>query len=265
MFRYIFPKFEELKLLSIIILVISSLFSLTLIRFSYENYLLIPTIIGVFVFLFTLLYSRLIFMKFIAYKNGFEIILKQTYFNRFFLRSWDKISYYAHETFPKGIPTTILAIILYTLSFGFLIFTSIWNYKFKIIPHIHIGTQQKFEEKIPIGLSDYRYSKAIFGGFIFYFCFAFIYKFFCSVFEINYLNPLTIIMYWVAFFTLIPIFGSEGYELWSKNNVLWFTAFYILVTSMSALLIFQNLALIIFSVFIAVIIILIMMVWKVSK
>ena len=47
-------------------------------------------------------------------------------------------------------------------------------------------------------------------------------------------------LYWIAFFTLIPIPSSEGFELWRKNIFGWFMVLSMLTVGMISLLVFDN-------------------------
>jgi len=257
-----FKKDEWLNLIYICV-TLAFLFTLSIFNFTsiYSNFIM--TFISFFLFIFILLSSRLVFMKYIAYNNGFEIDLKLFYFNRFWFRNWDKTSYWLGNNFPNGIVSYIISLIIYVLTFGFIIFTSIWQYSIKKIPHKYVGTQLRYENYASLpGVSDYRYSKALFGGVLYFFAFAFFIKFFSGVFEFEFINPYIFILYWISFFTTFPIPHTEGYELWSRNRFAWLAAISILIFSMLALLILTSLTWVLVLSGLSVIVVSIVVLWK---
>jgi hypothetical protein len=54
-----------------------------------------------------------------------------------------------------------------------------------------------------IEVSEYRKSKAIFGGFLFYLIVAIFLKAFFNVLGENYFNWFTFILFWIAFVTIL--------------------------------------------------------------
>lgn len=247
-FEYIKPKFSDIKYISIYSLILSVLFTITFVRFSKENEIILNVLFSFFIFIFLLLLSRIMFMKIIAYKNGFEIEIRQTYFDRYGIRLYDKISYYNrnvwHNHHYKGIPTTAISIFIYIFTLGTIIFPSMWSYNYKKLEHMHIGTHQVGEYDMPhmynIGVSEYRKSKAIFAGFLFYFIAAIFLKVFFNLIGETFFNWFSFILFWIAFVTILPIPGTEGYEFWRKNNFAWIMAITILILGMLSVIIFNS-------------------------
>ena len=247
-FEYIKIKFKETKLILLFSFVLSILFSISFIRFS--NYAIseLGIFIRFFMFIFIILYLRQIFMKIVAYKNGFEIEIRQTHFDRYGLRTYDKISYYSHNIKHNhhylGIPTSVISILIYIFTLGIIIFPSIWNYSYRKIEHMHLGTRQAWEYEMGhmfnIEVSDYRKSKAIFAGFIFYFIIALFLKSFFTLIGETLFNWYGFILFWIALITILPIPGTEGYDFWRKNNFAWVMAITILILGMLSIFIFKN-------------------------
>jgi len=247
--EYIKIKLVELKLILIYTLVLSMLFSITLFRFSKESSFDVYIFISFYIFIFLLLYLRSIFMKIIAYKNGFEIEMRNVYVDRYGLRFYDKISYYQHNIKHnlgyKGIPMWIICILIYIFTLGLLIFPSIWNYKYKKIEHMFFGTRQAWEytmgQMYNIGISDYRKSKAFFAGFLFYFIILLFLKIFTIITKASIFNWFSFILIWIAIITILPIPGTEGFSFWQKNNFAWIMATTIMILGMICIFIFQSL------------------------
>lgn len=237
----VFSKQEVTDLFAIII-TLSFLFSLTFMRFS-NSEMPFPLVFILFIFFFIfMLFGKILIMKIDAYRHGFEIHLRQTYFDRYGLRVYDTISSKMPrpETF-KGIPMIFISFFIYIFSFGFIVFPCLWNYTVKKIPYKHIGTYERFEHSSASHFKEityFRYSKVIFLGFIYYLFYAFILKLFLSNTELYYW--FMAIIFWIAFITIMPIPGSEGYELYGKNLFAWFSVVPILILGMLALLVFQN-------------------------
>ena len=68
---------------------------------------------------------------------------------------------------------------------------------------MHIGTHQEEEYSMAhmynIGISEYRKSKAIFAGFLFYFIAAVFLKVFFNVIGETFFNWFSFILFWIAF------------------------------------------------------------------
>lgn len=271
---YVKIKKPELLNIFYISITLSILFSISIIRFTNLPNQFIELLIKIFIFIFILLYTRLLFIKAVAYKNAFEIDLKITYLDRYYLNTYDKLSYYkkkipeisSHiqnlkDTF-KGIPSTIISFIIYFLTLGLIIYPSLWNYKFNKISVLHVGTRQRFESSYFHNTSDYRFSKALFMGFIFYFLFATILKIFTTLIGLTFYNIFTLILYYIAFISIIPIPASEGYELFRRNPFAWINAIMILIITMIALLIFNNFLYMIIVIIISLIAVFMVLLWK---
>ena len=144
----------------------------------------------------------------------------------------------------KGIPTIFISIFIYILTLGFLIFPSLWNYTYRKIPYLHFGTQMRREVSMSmnfnIEVSDVRISKTLFTGFIYYIVFALLLRIIFG--NSDFFYWFLLIIFWIGFFTLMPIIGSEGYELWSRDKFYWFSSFVILVIGTLSLLVFQKIS-----------------------
>ena len=201
-------------------------------------------------------------MKLIGYFNAFEIDLYQTYFDRFWVNAWDRITFFTGN--KKGIPMSIISVIIYILTLGFIIYPGIWNYKIKKIPHLFLGTRQKFENQmghmVNIDISDYRYSKALFFGFLYYFFAALILKIFFE--NTNNYFWFQFIIFWICFATLIPIFGNEGYEYFRRNNFAWISSFTILILGFVSIFIFESVSYIIGATIISSLIVIFYLFWR---
>lgn len=248
--EYIKPKKEELKNFLMISVVLGFMFSFTYFRFADISTSYFDLLVRFTVFIFIVLITRLSFMKLVAYKNAIEVNQINTYFDKYWFDKHAKLSYYKTEVSKfgginnfKGIPSTLISLFLYFLTLGLFIFPGVYNYKFKKIPHKHIGTIQLFENTHILFEqgSRYRESKVLFAGTIYFVIVAFIIKVFSIGLDFSYFNMFTFILYYLAIFNIIPIPGSEGFSLFDKNSFAWISAITILVITMIALLIFTSL------------------------
>ncbi len=263
--KYLKPTSKELTELLLITLTLSLLFSLTYMRFSNANKTLIEVFIIFFIFITIMQLLRLAFMKYTAYRNGFEIHLKMTYFDRYWFRNYDRISYTTKQRKITqnitGIAMPIVSIIIYILTLGFVIFPCMWRYSIKQIPHKFIGTKQKFEKTTPHEITLYRYSKVLFSGFLFYLIFSYLIKILISPSN-EFFFWFMFIIFYIAFVSLIPILGTEGFEFWLKGRFGWISTITILFLGMLAILILQNMIMIITVTIISVLIVITVMLWK---
>lgn len=238
--KYLRPKNEDLVFLTIISFVLGIMFSLLYIRFEGGD--LFTTMLSFSVFIFVLLTSRLVFMKYFAYKDAFEIDLKHLYFNRFGFRPYDTIDHMAHR--KGGISFIFISLFIYLVSLGTLIMPSVWFYKIKKIPHKFVGTQHL--EEVPIKfffaqeVTNYRLTKVMFMGFFYYFLFGFLLRIITYDSNLSFYNWFTFILYWIAFTTLIPIPFTEGFEFFLRNRAEWVGTLTLLVLGMIALLVFSS-------------------------
>lgn len=238
------------------------------------------TFIIITIFLFLLFSLRNIFMKFVAYNDGFEIKQRMIYFDRYGFRNYDRLSYYINKEKVKlGVPNPIrnkssgklpfpaLTIILYILTLGVIIFPSMWNYKIKKIPHKFIGTKSRYDKKIPhymmpTEISNYRYGKSLFAGYIFYLIFAIILKYLYNITQSEFYLLFIFMIFWIAFGTLIPLIGTEGYELFRKAKIGWISSLVLLFLGLLAILIFKRVDYIIVTTIVSFIILFVYMFWK---
>lgn len=271
-FDYLRFKVEELKDLLLITLVLSLLFSLTFVRFTFDDISFFNVFLSFFFFLTLLFVSRLLFMKYVAYRNGFEIIFRMTYFDRFFLRNYDKISYMTNETQKfvgfqdikkfRGFPMPVIGIMLYILTLGIIIFPSYWIYDKKKIPHRFIGNKGFYESHTFFNVTEYRYAKVLFAGFLFYFIFGLLLKAFYSVIGMSFYNGFIFALYWIAFVTIIPILGTEGYELFTRHWFMWINILTILILGMLALLVFESIEYVLVVTIISFIMVFMVILWR---
>ena len=245
MLSYLKITKPEIKDTVYITLSLSIMFALVTIRFS-QQATFISSFLQYFLFIFFLIASRLIFMKLIAYRHGIELFLYQTSFSKYGPRKYDSLSAFARDSLNmkfKGIPSSILSFIIFIITFGILIVPSLWRYKSKIIPHLYIGTKEKFEYQMGFmirrSVTDYRMMKIIFGGFLYYFIFALVLKVILP--QEYFYSWFTFIVFWFAFFTLLPIIGTEGYDLYARSRLGYVSAIVILLLGGISLLLFQSL------------------------
>lgn len=271
-----YVKVKKVELINIIYisLTLSFLFSISVIRFSNAPEQLLELLIKIFIFLFILLYTRLLFMKAVAYQNAFQIELKITYLNQYWFRKYDKISYHKNkiptvnesvQKFKKsfkGIPSTLVSTFIYFLTLGLFIYPGLWNFRFGKIAKLHLGTKQIFESEYFHEVSDYRISKSLFMGFIYYLLFAAILKLISDIIGLTFYNIFTLILYYIAFITLIPFPASEGFELWRKNPFAWINVIMILIITMIALLIFNSFFYMVIVSIISIISVCTVLLWK---
>lgn len=264
---YLKIKKEEFLDVLYIIVILSFMFGTLFARFSTFEVSYVGSIITYFLFFSILFYFRIIFMKFIAYNNGFEIHLKMTRFDRYGFRNYDRISYYAKKVDKKniGIPMPLIGLLLYVLTLGIIVVPSFWRYKINKIPHKFIGSRQWFEKPtymVPTEIGDYRYSKALFGGYLFYLIFALFLKIFISEVNSEYYYWFLFTIFWIAFITLIPVIGTEGYELFRRGRIAWICAIMILILGMLAIVMFNSMFYTIFFTIFGFVILFIYMFWK---
>jgi len=227
---YLKPKKNDVFVISIISFTLSLLFSIIILRFSSFQNDLTPVFTEIFILLNIMFYLRLIIMKYIGLKNAVEVEMDITYFNRYGLRVFEtltdknKNSIFTPNKFkiPKlGLSTIIISIILYILTLGFFVYPSIWKFKFKKIKHLFHGSAQhhEFGHNIlgPYEVTDHRISKIYNVGFFFYFLFAQLIEFLLKGNSDLYPWEISIIFY-IAIFTLIPIPGSDGFEIYTRSG-----------------------------------------------
>ena len=291
--EYCTPNKKEWIDMGYVILALSFMFAFSFVRFGDGNDISFPyAFFTFFIFLTILFLSRQIFMKFCALLDGFEIRFNQSIFNRYGLASYDKLSYWAKEAekageigleihgkvkknpnasnynFHKleGIGASVISLFIYLLTLGFIIYPSMWSYKFKTIPHRFVGTKKRFETDVRTYLfstdvTDYRQSKLYMAGFIYYFIFGYLLKIIIGETGDFYLW-FVFALYWIALITILPIPGSEGFEFWRKNTIMWIFTLTILITGMISVLILKSIWYIILAVVLAFIIVLFTRLWR---
>ena len=194
-----------------------------------------------------------------------------TNFDRYWFRNYDRISYTMDGNLggvktPKiiGIPMPFISIIIFIFSLGLIIFPSMWRYKTKIIRHRFLGTKHKYEN--PSSQTEeitmYRFSKVLFSGFMFYLVFSFFLKIIAQDMKISYYYWFIFIIFYVAFFSLIPIMGTEGFEFWHKGRFGWLCSITVLFLGFLSLLVFNNMLLVLIGTIISIMIASIFILWK---
>ena len=292
--EYCAPKKKEWIDMVYVVLALSFMFAFSFVRFNDNtSTTFAQAFVTFFAFLAVLFISRQIFMKFYALQNGFEIRFNQSIFNRYGFASYDTLSYWAHEAEKKtygvgldvygkvkkkpdgplykyhkleGIGASIISLFIYLLTLGFIIYPNMWSYRFKTIPHRFIGTQKRYEVHqrtflFNIEVTDYRKSLIYMAGFIYYFIFGYLLKFFLEG-SGEFYFWLVFALYWIALITLIPIPGSEGFEFWKKNTLAWILTLTILITGMISLLVLKSFWYVILSVLLAFLIALCTRIWR---
>jgi len=266
--------------------VLALLFSITFFRFG-DGLSFIESFFSFFLFLFVLLYVRFLVMKTVGIFNALDLNIEDMYFDRYWIHEWNRLSYWfgskttdswvsgitsfavrkKNDNF-KGIPMTIFSIVIYILTLGFVIFPNLWKYKTNKVSHLHLGKRQLFEYGSSLSMlqvmeiTDWRYSKVLFSGFFYYFITGVIIKLIFSGSEFALYPWFVFALYWIAFVSIIPIFSSEGYELWSRNSVAWLCAFTIIFWGMLALLVFESLVYVFWVTLISFLLVLLVFFWR---
>lgn len=255
-YKYLKPHKDEISNLLLISAVLGFMFSYFYFQFDTGD--IVITYLMFIIFIFVLLFTRLIFMKYVAYYNDFELILTPVYFQRYWLRPYDKL--------PKKMNFILINIAIFVFTAGYLIIPSSWFYKRKKIPHRHAGTQQHSEVPLNfffnVDISDYRFCKVMFFGFFYYFLAGFILKMIFIDTNTSFYNWFTFTLYWIAFISLIPVPFTEGYEFFMRSWVFWVSALTVLVIGMIYLLVFQSLWYVILMFVFSTIIVLVVFKWK---
>lgn len=256
---YVKIETGEFKVLLVTSLILGVMFALTFVRFASEIVSLFANIVLFFLFILVLLSLRLLFMKFVAYRNGFEMSMRDAMFDRYWFNNYDRISY----SFPgvKGIPMIFVSLILYVLTLGLIIFPSTWKYDMKVIPHRHIGKRLMYDKDMFEGISFYRYGKMMFAGYLFYLVFALFIKVFEKSFD-EYFYWFIFVIFWIAFVNMIPILGTEGFNFFSRAKFGWISAFVILCVGLLALLAFESLMFVVVMGVVSVFIVMLVLLWK---
>ena len=256
---YVKINYEEFKTLLVVSLILGLMFALTFVRFALKEVSLFGNLVLFSVFIFVLLSLRILFMKFVAYRNGFEVEMRNSYFDRYWFNNYDRLSY----SFPgiKGVPMIFVSLIIYILTLGMVILPSVWGYNMKVIPHKHIGTKMRYDKAMFEGISFYRYGKMMFAGFLFYVIFALLLKAFEDAFG-EYFYWLLFVIFWIAFVTMIPILGTEGFNFLSRAKFGWVSALVILVTGILSILAFNSMMFVLGMGVVCILIVMFMLLWK---
>ncbi|NQZ84489.1 MAG: hypothetical protein HRU03_02120 [Nanoarchaeales archaeon] len=239
---YLFPKKIELFPITIVTFVLSLLFSILIIKLSSIQNDLIGIFIPIFIFLNLLFHTKLIFMKYTGLRYGIELTFALTYFNYYGVRKFETLSNKFPDLTKQGLSTIIISILIYIITLGFLIVPSIWKINFKKIPHLYIGSGEHHELGFALTplfeVTYFRIAKTYITGFFFYFIFAQLIEIFFKQAE---LYPwLQAITFYIAFFTLIPMPGFEGYELYLRNKFGYMMLIPILFTGMLSIIVFES-------------------------
>jgi len=257
---------EELKDALIVVLTLTTLFSMTFHSFTPGSNFVVS--FGIFFFFFAVMtYLKLLLVKWVSFKNAFRIYLKQLYVDRYWVKPWDKFSYHVKSKKFKGIPMSILSLFLYVMTLGFFIFPIISNFRYERISHRLLGDRRKFENINPTmqnwDISDYRLSLTFFVGFIFYIFFGLVISIISPILGEFYWWFLFAI-FWVAILNLIPLPLplTEGFNLWIRSSKLWWAALVAIITGLVTLLIFKNLIIIVLIIVLVVLLTMLRILWK---
>lgn len=275
--QYLNFKPDELKNILIISGVFGFLTAISYVRFSLENNSFIFSVVSFCSFIFIMLVLRQFIMKWVALKSAFEIDLRLSYFNKYGLKPYETLRYRDNEkgskirpvehSSYKGVPFIFISILVYILSFGFIIFPAVWTYKITKIKHLFIGTKEKYDAQLSfhynVDISQYRRSKALMAGFVFYFFFAILVKFVTNLFDLSFYNWYVLIIFWFAFSSIIPIIGTEGYLLYRYNWFAYISVMTILILGLLSLLIFSNLFYVLMVAFFSIVVTIFYWYWKV--
>jgi len=259
-FEYLKFDLEEITDIIVYSIVLALMFSLSEIfgKFTLKKLFEYSIYILIIIFIYN------IFIKVVAYYNGFTTKFYLTYVDRYGIKEYQKFSYYVlydktkkRKKAFKGIPSIFISIFLYILTATFIIYSGLFKFKKTIIPHKFIGMKKKYELFPMINISDYRYTITLFSGFLFLTSMIIFLKFI----KIQDIYTLSFITSIIILGNLIPIPNNIGFELFLKNKFLWLSTLVILVIAIS-LLIINNFILYLCLLILSVIIILISYLWK---
>jgi len=231
-----------------IILIQTLLFSYFFLHFSNKAFLAI--VFPIFFFILFLHFSRILVMKGIAYHLGFELIPYQTKFTLWGFKNYQSVRSLSKKNMAStdfGIPSSLIVIGTFILSFGFLVIPSIYRFKTKKIAHKFIGTKYRFEDKwLHVStVTDARIVKVLFSGYLYYFLFALFTTALLPKDSTLYIYYF--IIFWTAGVSLLPIIGFEGFDLYIRNVFAYISAITINILGLFSLLIFNSLSSMFFS------------------
>lgn len=263
--KYLLFSQKEIEVLGSVIFILSLLFSLSYLKFSQTSQSIIGVFLSFFLFFSLLYFGKMLFMKSIAYRYGFSFQVQLLGIKRFWFSPWSTVSRASGGKFTE-VPNILVAILLYILTIGIFIFPSLWKIQSKKIPHLFLATQLKGEQEMnfmfPKEVTDLRLGKVFFGGFLFYFIFGLLLKVFSNLFSFSFYNWITFALYWIAFFSIIPLFGSMGYELFKRQTYYWYAALVLLISGMLSLLLFSSLTYVLVMTFIAFVVVGTVLLWR---
>lgn len=274
--KYVRFTRNEIGDLLMISFVLSFMFTITYFRFEPQAFDPFLNIFFTFIFFLLLVFfSRLFLIKLVSCYNGFSTTLYQTYFDRFGLRHFDRLSYvksnvegkivkaplelgkrinssiekihYYIQPYGgnfKGIPLSIFSIIIYIFTLGFIIFPSQWRFKTEKIPHLFVGTVHLKETEMawihPMSATGFRKSRVLFSGFLFYLVIGIVMKYVLLLDDTKLFGWLYFALFWIAIISLLPIPGTEGYDLWNFSRFSWISAITLIIFGMFAILVFDS-------------------------
>lgn len=255
--KYIFPKSNELIDITFITFIWAVMFSVVFLRFENTNLDLLSAFVIFFIFLFLLLFLRQVFMKYFAYKNGFEINLKMTYFNMYGFNDYQMLSKKMNKVNMnnrRGMPTPFLSLLLYVITFGFIIYPANFRFELKKIPYMAFGMKKHLESEMYQDITNYRYTQILFFGFLYYFIIALIIKIIPKIFFGEFHLWFLFTTFYIGLITLVPLIGTEGYELFLKGKFAWISSLVILIIGTLSIIVFKSIILtIIVSIFVTLI------------
>jgi hypothetical protein len=239
---YLKPKKVELFPITIVTFILSLMFSILIIKLSSIQNDLTEVFIPIFLFLNLLFHTKLIIMKLMGLKYGIDLTFSLTYFHQYGVRKYETISNKYSDLPDSGIPFTILCILIYIISLGFLIIPLMWKIKYNKIIHLYIGSGEQHELGFAytklFDVTNFRIAKTYVVGFFFYFIFAQFTELFFKNSDIYIW--LQGILFYIAFFTIIPIPGSEGYQLFIRDKFGYTMLIPILFIGMLSIVVFES-------------------------
>lgn len=265
--KYLFFSTRDIEVVGTVVVVLSMLFSFSYLRFSGTG-TLVGTFISFFLFFSLLFFGKFLFMKAIAYRHGFSLHLELSGLKQLGLNPWDSVERKTGGK-AKQLPSPLISLLVYLFTLGMVIVPSMWKLSVEKIPHMFLGTRIGGENKMKIqyarDVTNVRIGRALFGGFLFYVFFGLFLQVLSSTFDYSFYNWMTFALYWVAFFSILPIFGTEGYDLFKRQTYYWFAALVLLTSGLTSLLVFSSFTSILTMTLLSSIIVITVLLWRHMK
>jgi len=227
-------KFSKEEFMSFIFfsLSLSLLFSTTKYFFSSNNISYFDNFLIFFIFISSFLFLKFTFLKLAGYYNAVKIDFSPTSIDNYGLENWQRRSYLSEK---KPIPFYLISIVIYIFSFGLIIYSNLWKYTFDRIPHMHL-----LREKKTSNITNEIYCMVLFYGNLFILFLSIIVKILFS--NSNYYFWFQFVIFYIVFMSLIPIFGSEGYELFRRKRKYWRLSILNLISGFILIMVFTSIS-----------------------